>query len=41
MQRIRQRKYGRDGSSPYATGATHVIKIAYYVVPALLWGPEP
>ena len=27
--RIKKRRFGRDGESPYATGATHVIKIGF------------
>ena len=29
MQRIRQRKFGRDGNSPHAMGPSHVIKIGF------------
>ena len=29
MQRIRQRKFGRDGNTPHALQATHVIKIGF------------
>ena len=29
MQRIRQRRYGRDGTGPHATGASHIIKIGF------------
>ncbi len=29
MQRIRQRKFGRDGNSPHAIGSSHVIKIGF------------